>query len=322
MKAIVLGGAGFIGRYICEVLVKRGYEVRVLAKDRALRALPEAVEFQQGDYLDQAAVRKSLEGVDVVYQLAGLLGTTELCEKGAALKAERVNVQGHLEILDLCCELGIRDVFFPTKPNDWCNGYSITKEAGERFSTMYTMYRGLRVRMLRWIDVFGPGQKLKPIRKAIPTWCFQASNGLPLEIYGSGEQEMELCYVEDIAKTTVDFMEIPWRMKFLEPLDCGCGVRLSVNEIARTIKKMANSKSFLTYFPMRDGQGGDWGSKENVWKYTRKVNWKHLDHSLWETVSFYKNLPEQQRNEVLFYRYGTTDVDEDSVTLQARQMQS
>jgi UDP-glucose 4-epimerase len=143
-------------------------------------------------------------------------------------------------------------VFYPTKPNTWLNTYSITKRAGEEFCMMYAREYDLDVRILRWLNAYGPGQKAFPVRKAVPVMILQALENRDVQIWGSGEQPVDLIHVDDLARITVDYT----LGKDLDSAtrDTGLSHRMSVNDMAKMIVEMTGSKSKIIHLPMRKGE--------------------------------------------------------------------
>ena len=140
-------------------------------------------------------------------------------------------------MLEACYHEGVSTVFYPTKPNVWLNTYTITKKAAEDFGKIYSQYKGLDVRMLRWFNAYGPGQKAFPIRKAIPLFINQALANKDIEIWGNGEQKVKLIYSEDLARNSVLYTlkeNVDSTVR-----DTGNNVEMSVNELATLIIKLS-----------------------------------------------------------------------------------
>jgi nucleoside-diphosphate-sugar epimerase len=114
---------------------------------------------------------------------------------------------------------------------------------------MYARYFELDVRVLRWLNVYGPGQKAHPVRKAVPIMILQALHGRPIEVYGSGEQPVDLVYVDDLARVTVAYMQL--ESTGCETSDTGLTIRLTVNELAELIRRLTDSRSKIVHLPMR-----------------------------------------------------------------------
>ncbi len=297
--ALVTGGSGFIGTSLVEYLSKRAFQVYVF--DR--HCTNHSRMHRQGSILDFESIYDALQDVDVVYHLAGLLGTTELLRQ--SVEAIDVNIKGTVHVLEACRQAGVKQLFYPTKPNEWLNTYSVTKKAGEEFAQMYKDIYGLDVRILRWLNVYGPGQKLHPIRKAVPVMIFQALHNLPIEIYGKGTQPVDLIYSDDLARITVEYMEA----SAVEPRvrDTGCTVRMTVNELAELIKRLTSSWSAIAHLPMRPGEDADKPVsllKTDTAAHLLGCNGMttKVEEGLTKTIEYYTHLPKDIVN-TIFERY-------------------
>lgn len=298
-SALVTGGGGFIGSRLVAYLRAAGWQVTIL--DQAL-----------GDgrsTLDYGALAEAVRGADVVYHLAGVLGTTELnTQSGMAID---VNVGGTVNVLDACRDAGGTRVFLCTKPNDWLNTYSITKKAAEDFGRLYATCFDMDVRILRWLNVYGPGQKAYPVRKAVPLMTLQALLGRPIEVFGSGNQPVDLIYVDDVAKVTVEYTSADRGDAVVR--DTGLSVRMSVNELAARIRAAAGSSSPIVHLPMRAGE--DEGAP--IERLDRQTAAEllglpdapmDLDEGLRRTVDYYAALPnEEVARAVAYYEPIETD---------------
>ena len=238
-SAVITGGSGFIGARLAAHLRSQGLRVGVLDHRGG-----------QGSVLDALALADAVRDVDTVFHLAGVLGTTELNEQVPL--ATEVNIGGTVKVLEACREAGTPRLFVCTKPNDWLNAYSVTKKAAEDLSRLYAAAFDMDVRILRWLNVYGPGQKVLPVRKAVPIMALQAIHDRAIEVFGSGEQPVELIYVDDLARVTAEYV-------LHGPIDAsvrdtGLCVRMTVNEMAALIRELAGSRSEIVHLEMRPGE--------------------------------------------------------------------
>lgn len=247
-SALVIGGSGFIGRPICDHLSNAGFDVTTF--DLSYADVRSPYQHCRGSITDPAALDAAVRGQDYVFHLAGLLGTSELIEQSA--QAVEVNVAGTVHVLDACVKHRVAGVFYPTKPNTWLNTYSITKRAGEEFCEMYAREFDLNVRVLRWLNAYGPGQKVYPIRKAVPVMILQALMGRDIEIWGTGDQPVDLIHTNDLAEITVRYA-LADGIDF-QTRDTGRTHRMSVNEMAQKICELTGSSSEIRHRPMRKGE--------------------------------------------------------------------
>ncbi len=249
--AVVVGGRGFLGRAIVAELASLGQTVRVVdAAVTAPSTQSSLVEHFVASILDRDALTDAFAGADVVYHLAGKLGTSELDDDIES--AVEVNVLGTVRLLEAATAAGVRRVFYPTKPNVWTNTYTITKHASERLAALYHETGRVEVPSLRYFNAFGPGQSLGPIRKIFPVFAALALRGRPLRIFGDGDQVVDMVYSVDLARLTVAFANSP----VVPPLacDCGTGVGITVNEVAVAINEIAGNAAGIEHVPMRVGE--------------------------------------------------------------------
>ena len=253
-RAVVVGGQGFLGSAIASDLLRRGDEVFVFDVDADRTECDEifgtgVVRVVRGDILDPAALRSAFRGADEVYHLAGMLGTSELEENvGAAILG---NVCGSVNVFEAAIACRVPAVFYPSKPNVWRNTYTITKFAAEQFAELYSEGGDVRIPSLRYFNAYGPRQSLGPIRKLVPTFAVQALCGLPLTVYGDGEQTVDMIFSEDLARQTVDFLRSGYQG---EAPDCGRGVPMTVLEMAECVRALLGSSSPIVHLPMRRGE--------------------------------------------------------------------
>jgi len=246
LKVLVTGASGFIGRPLVEELLKQGHEVCAFDKKTSDRVGNE--EFVKGDILS-FNFDKILKGTEVVFHLAGLLGTTELFHR--IIEAEKVNVLGTLNLLESMRKKGIRQIVFTSKPNVWkYNIYTITKENCERYLEMYRKMHGFKVVITRPFNVYGPREYLTEYRKAIPYFIVAALRNEPLEVFGDGEQTMDAIYVDDVVKAlTLCIEKSPNKT-----VEIGSSEPIKVNDLAKKIIAMTNGKSEIAHKPMRKGE--------------------------------------------------------------------
>lgn len=258
MNTMVLGGCGFLGGAIAEELLARGREVVILDVAGSQKECDErfgagAVKFIEGDILDADLLFDSVAGVDEIYHFAGVLGTSEL--DNTPKLAAQINIVGALNVFDAAVARGVPRVFHASKPDIWPNAYSITKHAAERLAALYAgSGAGTRICSLRYFNAFGPRQARGPVRKLVPTFVDQALHGEPLEIYGDGSQSVDLIFVYDLARITVRLLEAECSTNGCFAPDCGRGVSITVNEVARAINSAVGNRAGVRHVPMRRGE--------------------------------------------------------------------
>lgn len=194
MIIAVTGGDGFIGRYVQSRLRELDIEPVVFDINYDIT----------NDVTDRESVEEFLGGgqTDAVIHLAGLLGTHELWD--TAEDAIDVNIKGGLNVGRWCADNDVKMVSIE-QPHIWYNVYEASKLAVRRMLTGLHYDQGLRVDFVTAHNAFGPGQAYGDghPRKILPTFSTQAWAGGPIEIWGTGRQQVNLVYAGDVADALV-----------------------------------------------------------------------------------------------------------------------
>lgn len=305
MKILVTGGQGFLGCHLVKHLKDQGHEPVIF--DRSFRYVhtedsPEgAVGFFQGDIRDREAVDEAINLTDRWVNLAGLLGTSELVND--PFPAIDTNIKGALNCFEAARKYGKPGLQIAVG-NHWMeNPYSISKTTAERFARMYNHEHDTSIRIVRAMNVFGPGQKHRPVRKMFPNFAIPALLNKPITIYGDGTQIMDVIYVNDV-------VNILSRLLLEDTVNCfwtyeiGAGP-VTVNKIVSIILDVSGSHSKVNYVPMRRGEkeksvvqisGKGWDLLYQYlgilpqhltplrYAFTKTVQWyrEHLDEFTWD----------------------------------------
>jgi UDP-glucose 4-epimerase len=138
-----------------------------------------------------------------------------------------------------------------SKPSVWLNTYTFTKHTAEKMANLMTRYHPVKITVLRLLNIYGPGQKLYPVRKILPTFAAKALRGLPLEVYGDGMQTVDMLYSKDAARLIVAAM----RGKFNpNAMDCGTGVEMTIREVAESVNRYYGNTAGIRCVAMRKGE--------------------------------------------------------------------
>ena len=268
-KVMVTGSAGFIGHAVEQELMSR--DMIMVSFDAPL------------DITRAVDVYNSVKSVDAVINLAGMLGTSEMFDYEA--RAAEVNIVGALHVMDACHQRGIPMVQIAAGHEGQPNPYAITKKCITDLALARGYWRKQKISVVRAYHAYGPGQKMcQPhgkgkVRKIVPSFVARALTGMDVEINGDGKQEVDLVYVDDVAKALVDAIHEGYGLV----AEAGTGVATTVLDAAKTIIDRCGSTSKIVHIPMRDGEIGG----------TRVVASKPVCPHVWsykleETIKFYR----------------------------------
>lgn len=268
MKIVITGGCGFIGTNLTEYLMRTEPDSEIVLLDLVAPCIEMGpnVKFVYGDIRNLNCLLNAFEGADEVYNLAGILGTSELLD--IASLATDVNITGCCNVMDAAHRCGVKNVYNVAKPHFEGyaeNAYTLTKHAGELLGLMYRAKFGLNVATVRWLNAVGPHQHLYPVRKFLPMMILLALHNYDLEIYGSGNQTIDPIDTDDLSRFTVHACRNLGQHP--EVVDLGSGVAVTCNDAAETILRVVNeeleayglpsSTSKLVHIPMRPGEADD-----------------------------------------------------------------
>lgn len=242
MKILIYGANGFIGRHLAQRLTQ---DAEVLTFDRK----PYLKTTFVGNIKDAEAVSEAMVECDRWVNLAGLLGTAELIRRPQ--DAVDVNISGAVNVFEAAA-LHNKPGLQMAVGNHWMqNPYSITKTCAERLAIMYNLERGTDIRVVRAMNVFGPGQKPHPVRKLMPNVIIPALKNETITIYGNGEQIMSMIFVRDAVEGLMRIL-FGSKPEPSEVLELGAGP-VTVNEIVRLVVDIAGGGK-VEHVPMRPGE--------------------------------------------------------------------
>ena len=267
MRVLITGGAGFIGSHIAEHYSSKA-EVRVLDNLRTgyksnLGNLD--VEFVEGSITDRQAVRQAVQDVDYVFHLGAMISVPE--SMGKPSECVEINTQGTLNVLKESAEAGVKKLCFSSSAANYGDNpelpkretmvpepkspYAITKLDGEYYCNLFSAEGWLNTVSMRYFNVFGPRQDPQsPYAAAIPIFIRKALHHEPMTIFGDGEQTRDFIYVKDIVAANAYLAE---NENISGVYNVAYGRRQTINEIARNIIRLTNSKSKIQYLPPRSG---------------------------------------------------------------------
>jgi len=269
-KALVTGGAGFIGSNLVRALLERGDDVRVLDNfSTGNRANLEGldVEIVEGELRSYERVHNAVRGTETVYHL-GALGSVPRSVQDP-LTSSAVNVEGTLNVLLAARDEGIRRVVFSSSSSvygaktdlpvneslaaDPISPYGVAKLAAERYCVSFSrVYESFETVVLRYFNVFGPRQSpFSQYAAMVPLFITAVMSGEPVTVYGDGEQSRDFTYITNVIDATV-------RAAYAENasgriFNVAAGSPASVNDVADAISRIVGMPVEKSYAPPRPG---------------------------------------------------------------------
>ncbi|MCE2465113.1 MAG: SDR family NAD(P)-dependent oxidoreductase [Dehalococcoidia bacterium] len=279
-RALVTGGAGFIGSHLCDELLDRGKQVTVVdnlstgrRKNIAHLEGHPNFRFVQANVLDKEQIRPDLEKADVIYHLAAAVGVGYIHEHQVG--SLETNVLGTSNLLELASHMGNKVVlasssevygkstavpFYessdallgPTSIPRW--SYACAKALDEFLALGYHKERGLPVVILRLFNTVGPRQSGR-YGMVLPRFVRQAVTGEPITVYGDGLQKRSFTYVTDVVEAMAAIAEVPSANG--EVFNVGSDSETSILELADLVRRVTCSGSELVHVPFAQVYGGE-----------------------------------------------------------------
>jgi dTDP-glucose 4,6-dehydratase len=263
-RAVVSGGAGFIGSHLCEALLNRG--TRVLALDNFITGSPNNLshlekrpdfEFRRANVNEPIQV----EG-DVRYVLHFASPASPPQYDANPIHTLKVGTMGTMNLLGLAraksatfllastSEVYGDPLVHPQPETYWGNVnpigprgcYDEAKRCAEAFAMAYHRAHEVDTRIIRIFNTHGPRMQVSDGR-AVPNFMAQAIRGEPLTVYGDGSQTRSLCYVSDLVRGVLAVLERDDAM----PVNLGNPHEVTMLELADTIIRLAGSKSVIVH---------------------------------------------------------------------------
>ena len=274
MKAIVTGGAGFIGSNLVDALVERGDDVEVLDDLSTGRpgnlegALSRGAVLHEGDVRDAARVAALVAGAapDVIFHLAAQIDVRRAVAD-PAFDAD-VNVAGTISVLEAARRAGVaRLVYSSTGGAIYGDAASIptgedtapaplapygqSKQAAEGYCGLYARLYGLSTVSLRYANVYGPRQDPHGEGGVVAIFCGKLAEGGRPVAFGDGRQTRDYTYVGDIVAANLAAAGSDWA----GACNVGTGTETTVLELAAALRELDGARGFeLEHAPERPGE--------------------------------------------------------------------
>jgi UDP-glucose 4-epimerase len=272
-KALVTGGAGFIGSHLADRLLADGWEVFAL-DDVSTGSLDNIAHLRDrpdfhlvvDSVLSPAVVSEVVHKCDVVFHMAAAVGVRLIVEQPVHTMV--TNVQGTETVLGYCSKFGKRvlvasssevygdhreerplaetdrRVYGPTTEKRWL--YADSKAMDEHLALSYHLERGLDAVVVRLFNTVGPRQSGR-YGMVIPRFVERALAGEPLEVHGDGTQTRSFCHVSDTVRALCGLMDATGIAG--EIFNVGSSERVSILQLSERVKQATGSNSPIEFIP-------------------------------------------------------------------------
>ena len=313
-RAVLTGGAGFLGSHLCERLLSEGYEVvcidnLITGSEENIRSLERFDDFTM---LEQDVTKHiDIPGpVGTVLHFASPaspddylkypIQTLKAGALGTHVTLGLAKAKGARYMLASTSEVYGDPLVNPQPETYWGNVnpvglrgvYDEAKRYAEALTMAYFHEHGVDVRIARIFNTYGPRMRLHDGR-AIPNFLYQALSGLPLTIYGDGTQTRSFCYVSDL-------IEALWRLlnsTLTEPINLGNPTEITILEIAKKVRHLVGKDAEFAFKPLP--QDDPKVRRPDITKARQLLDWEPtvgLEEGLRKTIAHFRRRMQGRRN--------------------------
>ena len=272
MRALITGGAGFIGSHLAEALLAKSHEVFALDNLSTgsienidhLKSNP-AFHYTIDSVTNEPVLAELIDRCDVVFHLAAAVGVrliveapvytiennvhgTEVVLKHANKKKKLVVIASSSEVYGKSASVPFREnadlVLGPTFKHRWA--YACSKAIDEFLALAYWKEKRLPAIIVRFFNTVGPRQTGQ-YGMVLPTFVRQALAGRPITVYGDGSQSRSFTYVGDVVEGLIALVEEPRAVG--QVFNIGNGEEVTIRRLAEMVKAMTDSPSEIVTVP-------------------------------------------------------------------------
>ena len=306
MRAVVTGGAGFLGSHLCERLLADGWTV-VCVDNLVTGEAKNIAHFRGHKSFESVQHNVSeplyLEGpVDAVLHFASPASPIDYADHPiATLKVGTLGTHNMLGLarakgasffLASTSEVYGDPIVHPQPETYWGNVnpvgpravYDEAKRAAEAFTMAYHRTHGMKTRIVRIFNTFGPRMRIDDGR-AVPNFLTQALRNHPLTVYGEGSQTRSLCYVDDLIEGIVQLLSTDYS----EPVNLGTDDEVTMLQLATRIRDLSGSSSEVVFKPLPEDDPKQ--RRPDLTRARKLLRWAprtSLDQGLVKTIGYFR----------------------------------
>jgi len=306
MKTIlVTGGAGFIGSHLCEALLKQGHYVICLdnfftGRKENIKHLMDFYNFEliRHDIIDPIKLE-----VDEIYNLA--CPASPVHYQYNPIKTIKTSILGTMNMLGLAKRVKAKilqastsevygDPSVHPQPESYRGNvnpigpracYDEGKRAAETLCFDYYRQHKVDIRVVRIFNTYGPNMQINDGR-VVSNFIVQALKNEDITVYGDGKQTRSFCYVSDLVRGMIDFMN---QEQHLGPINLGNDSEFTILELAKKVIELTHSKSKITFKPLPEDdplqRKPDLSLARKLINYEPKIK---LEEGLIKTIEYFK----------------------------------
>ena len=271
-EILVTGGAGFIGSHLVDALLAQGHGVRVLdnlsmGKLANLALDNPRLRFIQGDVADASVVDAAVAGCDAVAHLAAVASVQASVDDPVA--THQSNFVGTLNVCEAMRRHGVKRVLYASSAAVYGNNgegqaideettkapltpYAADKLASEHYLDFYRRQHGLEPAIFRFFNIFGPRQDpSSPYSGVISIFTQRAQQGLPITVFGDGEQTRDFFYIGDLLSLLTQALQMPQVVQ--GAVNVGWSQAISLNQLLAEIGELCGGLPAVEYQAPRTG---------------------------------------------------------------------
>ncbi|KTC25639.1 NAD-dependent dehydratase [Pseudomonas marginalis ICMP 9505] len=269
---LITGGAGFIGSHLVDALLAKGYGVRVLdnlstGKRSNLPMGNPRVQLVEGDVANAELVAQTAVGATAVVHLAAVASVQASVDD--PVSTHQSNFVGTLNVCEAMRKAGVKRVVFASSAAVYGNNgegasideettkapltpYASDKLAGEHYFDFYRRQHGLEPVIFRFFNIFGPRQDpSSPYSGVISIFSERVQQGVPIAVFGDGEQTRDFMYVEDLVDVLVQAIEAEDAPQ--GAINVGWNRTTTLKQVLQALEEVVGTLPTITYGPARLG---------------------------------------------------------------------